>query len=73
MNVSPALKQQFYDTVQPLSTQVRVLQFEIKKASYNLGEAFGWASVRVLSAEPVRKTFVKSGIRRADENLWQGL
>ena len=51
MNVSPALKQQFYDSVQPLSTQVRALQSEIKKVRYSLGGAIGWASVGPLSAE----------------------
>jgi len=51
MNVSPALKQQFYDSVQPLSTQVRALQSEIKKVRYSLGGAIGWTSVGLLSAE----------------------
>jgi hypothetical protein len=51
MNASPVLKQQFYNSVQPLSTQAHALRSEIKKAHYGLGGAFVWTSLGVFLAE----------------------
>ena len=54
MEVSPAIKQNFYSNVQPLTGQIRALQAEVQRlkagASFG-GAAFGWASVGRLSAE----------------------
>ncbi len=51
MEVSPALKQDFYSTVQPLSVQIRGLQAEVKRLRSGFGGVLGWASIGTLSAE----------------------
>jgi DNA-directed RNA polymerase subunit RPC12/RpoP len=51
MEVSPALKQDFYSTVQPLSVQIRGLQAEVKRLRSGFGGFLGWASIGTLSAE----------------------
>ncbi|MGB9959023.1 MAG: hypothetical protein ACPLKQ_00680 [Candidatus Bathyarchaeales archaeon] len=54
MEVSPTIKQNFYNNVQPLTAQIRALQSEVQRLKAGAGfggMVFGWASVGRLSAE----------------------